>query len=70
MLPLLLALELPAEQRQRLSKLLGLRGEPQEVVASLRQWLGPVALLDDLATMLASRIVQVSGASQYILPIR
>ncbi|MCX5948885.1 MAG: ATP phosphoribosyltransferase regulatory subunit [Cyanobacteria bacterium] len=48
------ALELPAEQRRRLSRLLGLRGDPQKVLASLRQWLGPVALVDDLATMLAS----------------
>ncbi|MFZ0407993.1 MAG: ATP phosphoribosyltransferase regulatory subunit [Cyanobium sp.] len=48
------ALELPAPQRQRLTRLLALRGEPQAVLSSLREGLGPLPLLDDLAAMLAS----------------
>ena len=53
--PLALAqLPLPEEQRQRLTALLTLRGEPAAVLAKLEQWLGPVPLLECLATTLAA----------------
>jgi ATP phosphoribosyltransferase regulatory subunit len=48
------ALDLPEAQRSLLTSLMGLRGEPQPVLASLEQWLGPVPLLQNLATMLSS----------------
>jgi len=47
-------LPLPDGQRQGLTALLGLRGEPPEVLYQLEQWLGPVPLLDSLATTLAA----------------
>ncbi len=50
----LAALALPDNQRQRLMALIGLRGEPVRVLYQLEQWLGPVPLLDTLATTLAS----------------
>lgn len=53
--PLALAqLPLPEQQRQRLTALLGLRGEPSTVLAALQQWLGRLPLLDSLATTLAA----------------
>ena len=48
------ALSLPDGQRQRLMALIGLRGEPVRVLYQLEQWLGPVPLLESLATTLAS----------------
>jgi ATP phosphoribosyltransferase regulatory subunit len=50
----LAALALPDDQRQRLMALIGLRGEPVRVLYQLEQWLGPVPLLDTLATTLSS----------------
>jgi ATP phosphoribosyltransferase regulatory subunit len=50
----LAALSLPDSQRQRLSALIGLRGEPVRVLYQLEQWLGPVPLLESLAATLAS----------------
>ena len=53
--PLALAqLPLPADQRQRLASLLTLRGEPAAVLADLKTWLGPTALLASLETTLAA----------------
>jgi ATP phosphoribosyltransferase regulatory subunit len=53
--PLALAtLDLPGEQRRRLEALMGLRGEPEAVLTSLRQWLGPVPLLENLDSTLAA----------------
>jgi ATP phosphoribosyltransferase regulatory subunit len=48
------ALALPDGLRQRLGALLVLRGEPARVLYELEQWLGPVPLLESLATTLAS----------------
>ena len=48
------SLDLPEPQRQRLARLMGLRGEPEPVLATLQQWLGPVPLLQNLATMLSN----------------
>jgi ATP phosphoribosyltransferase regulatory subunit len=48
------ALGLPDSQRQRLKALIGLRGEPVRVLYQLEQWLGPVPLLETLASTLAS----------------
>ncbi|QPN63955.1 ATP phosphoribosyltransferase regulatory subunit [Synechococcus sp. CBW1004] len=53
--PLALAqLPLPEEQRQRLTALLTLRGEPASVLAELEQWIGRVPLLESLAATLAA----------------
>ncbi len=53
--PLALAeLPLSEEQRQRLTALLTLRGEPSAVLADLERWLGRVPLLDELAATLAA----------------
>ena len=41
-------------QRQGLQALLGLRGDPPQVLYQLEQWLGPVALLESLAATLAA----------------
>ena len=49
----LAALPLPKNDRQRLLALLGLRGEPAQVLYQLEQWLGPVPLLESLASTLA-----------------
>jgi len=52
-----LALEaLPVSEvlRRRLQAVLRLRGEPGPVLASLAQWLGPLPLLEDLASVLAT----------------
>jgi len=46
-------LPLPEDDRRRLMALLGLRGEPARVLYQLEQWLGPVPLLDSLASTLA-----------------
>ncbi|WP_216903170.1 ATP phosphoribosyltransferase regulatory subunit [Synechococcus sp. CCY 9618] len=48
------ALNLPDSQRQRLRALIGLRGEPVQVLYQLEQWLGPIPLLETLAATLAS----------------
>jgi ATP phosphoribosyltransferase regulatory subunit len=50
----LASLPLPDSQRQQLTALMGLRGDPPEVLYQLEQWLGPVAPLNDLAATLAS----------------
>lgn len=50
----LAALDLPVAQRQGLQALLGLRGDPPQVLYQLEQWLGPVPLLESLATTLAA----------------
>ena len=53
--PLALAqLPLPEEQRQRLTALLTLRGEPASVLTELEQWIGRVPLLESLAATLAA----------------
>ncbi len=56
------ALDLPAAQHRQLTDLMGLRGEPEAVLATLQQWLGPVPLLQNLAAMLKS--VAPSAARQ------
>jgi ATP phosphoribosyltransferase regulatory subunit len=48
------ALPLPEAQRQGLQRLLRLRGEPTAVLYQLEQLLGPCALLENLATTLAT----------------
>jgi ATP phosphoribosyltransferase regulatory subunit len=48
------ALPLPEAQRQGLQRLMRLRGEPAAVLYQLEQLLGPCALLDNLATTLAT----------------
>ena len=50
----LAALDLPGEQRRRLESLMGLRGDPEAVLTSLRLWLGPVPLLENLDSTLAA----------------
>jgi ATP phosphoribosyltransferase regulatory subunit len=50
----LAALPLSATERQRLTALVGLRGEPARVLYQLEQWLGPLPLLDSLARTLES----------------
>jgi ATP phosphoribosyltransferase regulatory subunit len=45
-------LPLADSQRQRLTGLMRLRGEPLQVLYQLEQWLGPVPLLSDLAASL------------------
>ncbi|MGB5136431.1 MAG: ATP phosphoribosyltransferase regulatory subunit [Prochlorococcaceae cyanobacterium] len=45
-------LPLADPQRQRLSAVMRLRGEPPQVLYGLEQWLGPVPLLGELATTL------------------
>ena len=50
----LAALELPAHQRQGLQQLMRLRGEPEKVLYQLEQQLGPSALLEELASTLAT----------------
>ena len=53
--PLTLAqLPLPEEQRQRLTALLSLRGEPSVVLAELERFQGRMPLLESLATTLAA----------------
>jgi ATP phosphoribosyltransferase regulatory subunit len=53
--PLALAtLPLSAMERQRLTALVGLRGEPVRVLYQLEQWLGPLPLLESLACTLES----------------
>ncbi len=53
--PLALAeLALPQEQRQQLASLLALRGDPTAVLNQLSGWLGPVPLLESLASTLAA----------------
>ena len=47
------ALPLPTDDRRRLMALLGLRGDPTQVLDQLEQWLGPVPLLDSLVSTLA-----------------
>lgn len=47
-------LDLSAVEKQRLSTLMRLRGEPVQVLYQLEQWLGPLPLINDLATALAS----------------
>lgn len=52
--PLAMAgLPLAAELQQTLTALLALRGEPAPVLYQLEQWLGPIPLLDSLASTLA-----------------
>jgi ATP phosphoribosyltransferase regulatory subunit len=48
------ALPLPDAQRQGLQRLMRLRGEPAAVLYQLEQLLGPCALLENLATTLAT----------------
>jgi ATP phosphoribosyltransferase regulatory subunit len=50
----LAALPLSATERQRLTALMGLRGEPAQVLYQLEQWLGPMPLLESLARTLES----------------
>ncbi len=50
----LASLPLPDSQRQQLTALMALRGDPPQVLYQLEQWLGPVPPLNDLATTLAS----------------
>lgn len=50
----LAALPLSATERQRLTALMGLRGEPARVLYQLEQWLGPMPLLESLARSLES----------------
>jgi ATP phosphoribosyltransferase regulatory subunit len=50
----LAALPLSATERQRLTALVGLRGEPARVLYQLEQWLGPLPLLESLASTLES----------------
>jgi ATP phosphoribosyltransferase regulatory subunit len=53
--PLALAtLPLSAGERQRLTALMALRGEPARVLYQLEQWLGPLPLLESLARTLES----------------
>lgn len=47
-------LPLQMELRQRLISLLGLRGDPEAVLETLRQWLGPAPALESLAATLDS----------------
>ncbi len=46
-------LDLPQAQRQQLSALMALRGDPPQVLYQLEQWLGPVPPLNGLAATLA-----------------
>jgi ATP phosphoribosyltransferase regulatory subunit len=55
------ALPLPAELRQSLTALLALRGEPAPVLYQLEQWLGPIPLLDNLASTLAGVAPAAAG---------
>jgi len=50
------ALPLPEAQRQGLQRLLRLRGEPAAVLYQLEQLLGPCALLENLASTLATLV--------------
>jgi ATP phosphoribosyltransferase regulatory subunit len=47
-------LAVPPSIRERLERLLGLRGAPSQVMAELQQWIGPLPLLDSLANSLAA----------------
>ncbi|MDA1246093.1 MAG: ATP phosphoribosyltransferase regulatory subunit [Cyanobacteria bacterium] len=53
--PLALAqLALPDSDRMRLCNLMRLRGDPEQVLYQLEQWLGPVALIAELGEILAA----------------
>jgi ATP phosphoribosyltransferase regulatory subunit len=56
------SLPLPEADRTRLMGLLGLRGDPAGVLYQLEQWLGPVPLLESLATTLASLAAAAAAA--------
>jgi ATP phosphoribosyltransferase regulatory subunit len=47
-------LELGEAVKQRLSTLMRLRGEPAQVLYQIEQWLGPLPLIQDLASTLAT----------------
>ena len=57
----LAALPLSATERQRLTALMGLRGEPARVLYQLEQWLGPMPLLESLARTLESVAAAAAG---------
>jgi ATP phosphoribosyltransferase regulatory subunit len=57
----LAALPLSAPERQRLTALMGLRGEPARVLYQLEQWLGPMPLLESLARTLESVAAAAAG---------
>ncbi|MFM1799931.1 MAG: hypothetical protein RLZZ117_2209 [Cyanobacteriota bacterium] len=48
------ALPLPDNARERLSALMGLRGQPARVLVQLEQWLGPLPLLGRIEALLRS----------------